>query len=249
MIGLCSVTFSDESVEEIIDLTKKADLQAIEWSSKLHVPEDDVDFANEVADLMDEAGLETSSYGIYYVLGSFEDFDPYIEVAKVLGASTMRVWAGEKGSADTDSDERQKIVDDANRIGELAAKEDLRISLEYHAGTLTDTPESAIKLMEEINSPHVLLYWQPAESLTVDERLESLETLSQWVTNVHVFNWEDFYNRFPLADAFDEWKQYIEMISEGSPYEQNYLLEFVPGEDQEQGFYESAETLKKLVNE
>jgi len=247
MIGLCSVTFKEKTAEEIIALTKEADLEAIEWSSKSHVPETDVKYAKDVADRMKEAGLQTSSYGTYYRLGAHEDFEPYIEVAKVLGASIIRVWAGEKGSDETDAKYRQEIVEDARRIGELAAKEGLSISLEYHAKTLTDTPESAVKLMEEIDSSDVLLYWQPAETLSVEERLDSIPKLAPWLTNVHVFHWEDYNNRFPLGDGFEEWQQYMDSIEKNSPHEQHYLLEFVPGEDQEQGFYESAETLKKLV--
>jgi len=68
-----------------------------------------------------------------------------------------------------------------------------------------------------------------------------------WISNVHVFHWEDFYNRFPLADGYDEWKQYIQIIRDESPLKQDFLLEFVPGKDQVQGFRESAKTLKKLM--
>lgn len=247
MIGLCSVTFRDKKAEEIITLAKETGLETIEWSSKSHVLETEPEQAKETAALMEAYGLKTLSYGTYYRLGSFKDFEQYIKVAKILGAIIIRVWAGELGSKETDNNYRQKIVKDAQRIGELAAKENLLISLEYHANTLTDTPESTVQLMEEIESPHVSLYWQPAENLTIKERLESLPKLSQWITNVHVFHWEHYRNRFPLKDGFEEWKQYIEIIEKYSPYDQNYLLEFVPGEDQELGFYESVETLKKLV--
>lgn len=176
------------------------------------MPETDKVNAERVAQLMTKADLKTSSYGTYYRLGSFEEFAPYLEVAKILGATILRVWAGEKGSAETTFEGRQQIVADAQRIGELAAAEGLSISLEYHANTLTDTPESAARLMEEIDSEEVLFYWQPANDLTVKERLDSLPQLAQWITNVHVFHWENFRNRFPLAEGFDDWKQYMEII-------------------------------------
>lgn len=248
MIGLCSVTFRDKSVKEIIKLVNEANLQVIEWGSDAHVPETDLAHAKKVKALMDEAGLQSNSYGTYYRLGSFEDFDSYIETTKALGAERIRVWAGEKGSYETDDTTRGKIVDDAKRIGEMAKDNHLTISLEYHANTLTDTPESASKLMEEINLPQVTLYWQPAENLSVEERIDSLPQLAQWITNVHVFNWEDPWTRFPLADAAEDWQKYIDLISAKSPHDQDYLLEFVPGEDQVKGFFESAETLKKLVD-
>lgn len=247
MIGLCSVTFREESVEEVIRLAKEANLDLIEWGSDAHVPQTDKEKAEKVAQLMKEAGLQSNSYGTYYRLGSKEDFTDYIEVAKILGASTLRVWAGEKGSAEVTAEERAQVVEDAKRIGKLAAAEGLTIGLEYHAKTLTDTPESAVQLMEEIQMENVLLYWQPAETLTVQERIESLPKLAPWITNVHVFNWENYLNRFPLAEATDAWKQYIALIEKDSPYELNYLLEFVPGDDPIEGFFESAETLKSWV--
>lgn len=246
MLGVCSVTFKEKSVNDIIDLTKEAGLEAIEWSSKAHVSEKDPAYASEVAKKMKDAGLTTSSYGTYYRLGKFLDFEPYIEVAEILGASTLRVWAGELDSVDADEKYREKVVEDARRIADLAVKKDLTISLEYHLHSLTDTPESAKNLMESIDSPYVYLYWQPAETLTVEERLASLNFLAPWISNVHIFHWEDYENRYPLKDGKFEWLQYLDKIQQGSKNQHNYLLEFVPN-NSVKAFYESAATLKKWL--
>lgn len=247
MLGLCSITFRDKTVDEVITLVKKADLDAIEWGSDIHVPETDLSNAKAVAKKMAHANLIASSYGTYYKLGQFMDFTPYLEVASILGVSTLRVWAGVKGSLDTDQEARQQIVFDAQRIAKDAAEAGLTISLEYHANTLTDTPKSTIALLHEINAPNVLLYWQPAEILSVDERIESLPELAPYISNIHLFNWEHYRNRFPLADAAENWKQYIALIHKYSPHNQTYLLEFAPGDDPVEGFLDSAETLKRLV--
>lgn len=249
MIGLCSVTFRDDSVEFIIDLAKKAGIQAIEWGSDNHLPEDNIEQAEKVAQLMQEAGLTTSSYGSYYKLGSFDDFEPFIQIAQIVDASIIRVWAGEEGSADVAIDDRQDMIEDANRIGKMAAEANLSIALEYHMDTLTDTPSSAQQLMQEITAHNVYLYWQPAESLTVEERIESLPNLAPWITNVHVFHWQDFCNRYPLADGQDEWLQYIQTIEKESPNKHHYLIEFVPGEDQKQGLLDSVATLKAWLDQ
>ena len=79
MIGSCSVTFRDDSVDYIIDLAKEAGIQAIEWSSDNYLPKNDIAQAEKVVQLMQEAGLTTSSYGAYYKLGSFHDFEPFIQ--------------------------------------------------------------------------------------------------------------------------------------------------------------------------
>lgn len=115
-----------------------------------------------------------------------------------------------------DGEYRQDIIEDANRIGKMAAESNLSITLEYHMEVLTDTPASAQQLMQEITAPNAYLYWQPAEPLTVEERVESLPNLAPLITNVHVFHWQDFYNRYPLADGQDEWLQYIRTIEKKS---------------------------------
>lgn len=79
--------------------------------------------------------------------------------------------------------------------------------------------------------------------MSVEQRIESLPNLAPWITNVHIFHWEDFYNRFPLADGFEEWKQYLAIIDKEAPHNHHYLLDFVP-DDEAKAFYESAETLK-----
>lgn len=249
MLGLCSVTFRDKKPEEIIGLVKSAGLEVIEWASDSHVPEDDFLNAEKISKMMDEANLKTSSYGTYYKLGTFSNFENILRVAKIIGASTIRVWAGEESSINTSIEKREKIVEDAKRIGKLAEKEGINIGIEYHLNTLTDSPESAEQLMLEINLKNVLLYWQPAESLSVKERIESIPKLAPWIVNVHVFHWQDYNNRYPLEQGYEEWKQYIERIEKKSLQNINYLLEFVPGEDQVKGFRESSKTLKMLVEE
>ena len=249
MIGLCSVTFRKTPVEDVINLAKEANLQTIEWGSDHHLPEGDLDHARKVSKLMEEAGLTTSSYGSQHKLGSFEDFEPYIQVAQIVESPMIRVWAGEKGSEEVDADGRQNIIEDANRIGKMTSEANLSVSLEYHMDTLTDTPESAYQLMQEITSPNVYLYWQSAESLSIEERIESLPKLGPWITNVHVFHWKDFYHRYPLAEGQDEWLQYIQNIEDSSTNKHHYLIEFVHGKDQKQEFLESVKTLKEWLNQ
>lgn len=60
--GLCSVTFRDRSVEEVVQLAKDAGLDAIEWGGKGHVPHEDFEAAKKAARITEEAGLVVSSY-------------------------------------------------------------------------------------------------------------------------------------------------------------------------------------------
>lgn len=246
MIGLCSVTFRDLSVEEVIRVARRAGLECIEWESRKHVRAGDLEEAKRVAGLTREAGLEISSYGTYYQVGSHENFEDIIETAKAMETKMIRVWAGEKSSVDADEQWFDHVVKDAERIADLAGKNELALSFEYHSGTLTDTPESARRLMEAVNKPNVYLYWQPAETLTTDERLESLAFLSPYIFNVHVFHWQDYKNRYELSEGEAEWNEYVTVIEENTHAEHHYLLEFVKNDDPKQ-LIKDAEVLRSLL--
>ncbi|UUX35356.1 sugar phosphate isomerase/epimerase family protein [Fundicoccus culcitae] len=230
MLGLCSVTFSDKRVSEVVAIAKEAGLDGIEWSAKAHVKPGDWRLAFETLRECRAAGLTIPSYGTYYTVGSYEDFDVILQTAEILEASAIRVWAGEEGSVETSDEKRQAIVADAQRIAKLAAKNKQSIHFEYHRHSLTDTPESALQLMKEVDQPNVFLYWQPAESLTVVERVNSFRQLAPMVSTLHVFHWKDYNHRFPLEDGKTEWQQYIQIAQSQTPMP-NYLFEFVKDND------------------
>ena len=43
MYGVASVSFRDNSVEEIVEQVKKSGLKYIEWGSDIHAPKDDIE--------------------------------------------------------------------------------------------------------------------------------------------------------------------------------------------------------------
>lgn len=247
-LGICSITFRKLSVENLIQEVKKAGLDAIEWGSDVHVLPGDEERAKEVAQLMDEAGLESSSYGSYYRVGIENDnsFEDILKTAVILKAQDIRVWAGRKGSADADQEYREAVVKDSQRIAKLAAEEGIRVSYEYHRKTLTDTIDSTLDLLKEVDQENVALYWQPAIGLEKAERLKNIKAIGKYITNVHVFKWQEI-DRLALAEGIDEWVDYAEKIDKlnensNEPY---YLLEFVK-EDSLKQFHSDAESLKTI---
>ncbi|HLR35614.1 MAG TPA: sugar phosphate isomerase/epimerase family protein [Tissierellales bacterium] len=249
--GLCSITFRELSVNEIIELVKKAGLNGIEWGGDVHVPPGDFEKAKEVADATKKAGLDVVSYGSYYRVGIPNDisFETILETAVHLTAPSIRVWAGRLGSAKADDTYRKNVVEDAQRIAELAKEHNITIHFEYHGRTLTDTPESALALMKDVNHPNAKLYWQPAVGEAVDKRLESIEKVKPWLSHIHVFHWDEL-EKLPFNQGIDEWQQYINAInkSKGIGNKTRYfLMEFVK-DDNPQQFLEDAKVLKKLLN-
>lgn len=70
----------------------------------------------------------------------------------------------------------------------MAEKEGIVIAYEYHGGTLTDTLESAHRLMEKVAHPNIGSYWQPLPRHDTKSRLSGLEQLLPWLKNIHVYH-------------------------------------------------------------
>ncbi|WP_083849137.1 sugar phosphate isomerase/epimerase family protein [Bacillus timonensis] len=247
--GLCSVTFRKKNPEDIIKIASEAGLQVIEWGGDVHVPPGDLAYATKVGELTRNAGLEVSSYGSYYRAGDNESILPIIQTAQSLGTTSIRIWAGvmdrSKEVGKINEEDFNRIVKDVKESARIAREYEMSLHLEYHRWTYTDTPESSKLLMEAINEPNVFLYWQPATGITKEDRLKSIELLQPWLTNIHVFQWDENFRRYSLEDGKNEWKSYINHIESLSPVERSYLLEFVKDEDVTQ-FKQDVETLKQF---
>ena len=248
--GLVSITFRELLPREVLDLAASAGLQTIEWGGDRHVPPGDLARAREVAQMTREAGLAIAAYGSYYRLGQEEaagtPFTTVLETAAALDAPTIRVWAGGAGSKETGPSERRKVVDDALRVASLALERKITISLEYHAGTLTDDAGSVRLLMSELPAASIEFLWQPAHGETAEQNLDRLSDLGPRLGNVHVFHWwpraED---RLPLLAGEDRWLRYLNLIGK-IPGRRSCLLEFVRGSDPGQ-FREDAATLRRWL--
>ncbi len=113
--GLVSVTFRSLDCKKIVELVKKAGLSSIEWGGDVHVPQGDMKKAKEARKMTEEAGLVTAAYGSYYRVGCESiktgekaDFKKTLETALELNTPVIRVWAGDRGSAEADGLWRKK---------------------------------------------------------------------------------------------------------------------------------------------
>jgi len=240
--GLVSITFRKLSPRAIIELVTRADLTGIEWGGDVHVSHGKISVAREVAQMTRDAGLLVAAYGSYYRVGVSEAdglaFERVLESAITLGAPTVRVWAGNRGSADADEGYRAAVIEDARRIAVLAHAAGITVSFEYHRNTLTDTNASAHQLLEEVGHPNVRTYWQPPVAMSPAECLKGLDAASDYLSNAHVFQWAATSltataDRRPLAEGAGVWRQYLERIA-ATDRAHFALLEFVRDDAPEQ---------------
>jgi sugar phosphate isomerase/epimerase len=246
--GLVSITFRQLTPKEIVALVKQSGLQGIEWGGDVHVPHGNIKCAGEILKMTEDSGLRVASYGSYYEVGCEEDtnaFGHILETAVALHAPNIRVWAGDKGSKEADEAWWNKVVDESRRIAATAEKAGITVSFEYHGGTLTDSFESAYRLLKDIGSENIRSYWQPLDGIDFKERLHELEQIMPWLSNIHAYSWES-RNRLPLADKAEDWRKYLEAAkkAKGDLY---CLLEHMKDDSPDQ-FLRDAETLKLLVS-
>lgn len=248
--GLVSITFRRLTPLEIVRLAVEAGLEGIEWGGDVHVPHGDEAKAREVARLTVNHGLKVAAYGSYYRAAVSESqglpFDAVIASAKCLGAPTIRVWAGTQGSLEAGPQEREAVRADLKRMTRMAAAEGMTVALEYHRNTLTDTPESALDLLEQCADPHLQIYWQPRIGVAAAETAADIGKLLPWLSHLHVYHWSlDATGRRPLQEGVQAWSLYLREAGR-VPCDRYAMLEFVRG-DSTQQCLEDARALRELL--
>lgn len=240
--GLVSVTFRRLSPREVVELALRARLELIEWGGDIHVPPGEVAHAHEVGARTRDAGLAVAAYGSYYRVGAAvaPPFAAVLKSAVALGAPLIRVWAGARGADDAEPEDWERVIADTRRICDQAADAGLEIAYEFHGGTLTDTVEGAVRLLESADRSNLRTLWQPRTGTDTETRLAEIRALRPWLANVHVFHWPHG-KRAPLSDGAAQWRALLDLLAE-IPLPPSLLLEFVRDDAPEQ-LLEDAATL------
>lgn len=250
--GLVSITFRNFLPVEVIQLCQQAELGAIEWGGDIHVPHGDLATAKEVASMTSDAGLMLSCYGSYYRAGVSEhdglNFESVLETAQAMSAPCIRVWSGNKGSAQVDRAYRNWVVEELQRISTMAETADIRITLECHRNTLTDTYVSARLLLDEVGHSNCRITWQPHLGQDFIQSMKGLRSVLPELYGLHVFHWgAKPSDRYPLAAGEGSWGNYLELTGDcdNSVFA---LLEFVKDDDPAQ-LLADAKDLRKWVSD
>ena len=249
--GLLSVTFRKLTPLEIVGLVRTAGLQVIEWGGDIHVPPGDAATAREVRRITEDAGLAVAAYGSYYRLcvGDGPDFSAVLESAVALGAPEIRVWAGNKGTFESDEAHFQTVVAESLRLADFAQKAGIVIAFEFHGGTINDTYEASRRLLDALDHPAIKTYWQPPLQVPEAELLAGLRRLLPRVRDVHAFHWTVEENvglvRHPLSEGAAFWSQVLDILR-STGRDHAVMLEFVR-DDSPDAFREDSRALLALL--
>lgn len=246
--GLVSISFRKLEPQQVIKLVSAAKLDGIEWGGDIHAPHGNLSRAREVYQMTMDAGLKVLAYGSYYHVGEKEEFtfEDVLGSAAELHAGIIRVWAGKRPSAEADDAYLRKAVEDSRRIGDMAAQHDMIIAYECHGGTLTDSVESTVGLLQEVAHPRIKSYWQQPLGLDSNACLASLKSVLPWLVHVHAYHWEKDATRHLLAEGAQAWKHYLPVI-DSTGRDHAVMLEFVK-DDSPDIFLEDAATLRSWIN-
>jgi len=242
--GLCSVSFRDNSAEEIIKAVYDAGLLCIEWGSDVHAPCNDVENIRKIVSLQKQYDIFCSSYGTYYTVGkdSSGEIYPYIETARLLGTDILRLWCGTKASSLYGMEEKEELFSVCKSLASIAEKENVILCMEYHNDSFTDTPKSVEELMKAISSPNFRMYWQPDIFIDDETNYDIAQMVAPYSVNIHAFY---RINSHPvsLSEGVDVWQRYLEHFKDVKAI----LLEFMPNNSM-QSLKKEAQALKNILN-
>lgn len=85
-----------------------------------------------------------------------------LDSAEALGAPRVRLWAGEMDFEKATEDYIKAVADRAHEVAQLAQQRGLSIDLEFHGGTLNNSAEHSLELLDRIDHPNVHTPWLPS---------------------------------------------------------------------------------------
>lgn len=188
-VGLCTISSKERAVGDVIKLAGRADYDGVEIWGRDHVGGGTADDCQRIRESVDVNGLEIPVYGSYLRCGTDEfngELEHELTITDRLGADLIRVWAGRQEYEDHDPDYWERVVTDLERLTDRAAKYDIGITVEKHAGTLTNTLEGARRLIEAVDDDRCGLNYQPGFSVPKDEIEREAAELADLSNNLHI---------------------------------------------------------------
>ncbi len=231
--GLVSVTFRSLEPRAVAELARRCGLSGVEWGGDVHAPHGDLEAARQVLELSRAAGLEVAAYGSYYRAGESESqglsWARVLASAQAMQAPLVRVWAGKRGSQEADAAYFRGVTGDLRRICQASQTP---VACEFHGGTLCDSGQAALQVLEAVAHPNLKMLWQPANGASIAARLSDLRAVKPHLANLHVFQWGPGGggDKRSLGEGRAQWQQYLSEAGQDDA-DRWALLEFVRGDE------------------
>lgn len=184
-LGLCSVTFRKKSAAQVILIAKKAGIDYIEWGGDIHVTT--VEDARLVKSVCDNEGIKISSYGSYFNSIEF-DKDKWVqvcEIAKKMGAPSVRIWLGKKNSEETSDKEYRTLLENTKKMCDIADGYGLDVCPECHDNTFNNNTDAFLRLKNDLKKENFKTYFQ-SRYFRMEYDLDRIDRTFEFIRDVHV---------------------------------------------------------------
>jgi len=224
---LCTIAYRDKLLERALEMAGRAGFDGVElWGREPHLPETfDETRMRATKKLLQAHSVAPYVLGSYLRLGATKDdgieLADTLHIARWLRTPLVRVWASDVGSAEASEEVWRAVVDDGRNAADRAAKLDLTLVVEMHAGTVADTAEGAVRLMQEVGRDNFRLNYQVSAHDDGQSPEERLQATLPWVSHVHAQNYEtlagqpaDPVVRAPLASGVVKYEPLVSMLKD-----------------------------------
>lgn len=184
-IGLASVTFRNKTVSQVVEIAGNAGIEFIEWGADVHVKT--LDDATLVKKLCDENNIKICSYGSYYRTGSSSraQWKEICRIADEMGASSVRIWLGDKNSEFFTEGEYQALLEEMKYLCSKAKEYNLLVCPECHDNTFNNSTQSILRLKRDLNSDNFKTYFQ-SRYLRFGYDIDRIEKTFDFIENFHI---------------------------------------------------------------
>lgn len=206
-VGLCTISNKGAAAEDVIALAGTVGYDGVEVWGQDHIGDGSESTCRQLATAAVNAGLELPVYGSYLRAGTdefAENLSHELAIADRLGVDLIRVWAGSAEYGDHDPAYFNRVVSDLRELTDRATELDIAVTVEKHAGTLTNTLAGAGELLAAVDHQHCGLNYQPGFSVPADVIAREVETLGPLVNHCHLqaVPVRGARERCPLSEAF-----------------------------------------------
>jgi len=240
--GLCTVGYSKKVVSSVLDLAARAGADGVEiWGQPDHVryPIDSAQL-RELREQAEALALEVCALGSYFHAGKKVEYAKVkvdarnqLRIARELGASLIRIWAGTGTRAESSDAARKKAIDDIRAFADHAGDARIGVVLERHAGTLTHGWEGIPEILADIGHQNVALNYQVVYPATEDEledrAVDDYATLLPLSRHAHLQNYlpadDGSLKRAFLDSGIVDYSR-LGAVSRASGYTGYFMVEF-----------------------
>lgn len=222
--GFTSTSFRQiRSIDRITRIAVDSGAQIIEWADKFHVT--DEQSAKYAKKSCDDSGIEISSYGTYYRVGSNDSqrWKQICELSSIMNCGSVRVWLGNEGSARTTEKVYQNILEDTVKICETAKEYGLIVCPECHDRTYNDNTDAFLKLYDDSGCDNLGTYFQ-SRYKKQEYDLDRIKRTLPYIESVHISYSEQVREQFPHRNS-----KYIDILLKkliSSGFDGNFLVEY-----------------------